>query len=138
MNSISVIVPVLLSTAAASTSVAQCVPAARVAQLRADAVRVLAGPDSRERYINDLPRIAASRIRVVTDSATCHRAGGWYVREQEGPDSRITASDPFAVVGADSLLFVEPDISAAHRGCCWVVRVFDSTGRNLYNYGQGQ
>ena|SRR6267378_3500091 len=138
MNSLAVILPVLLASAFASPAFAQCVPAARVAQLRADAVRILAGPDSTQRYIADLPRIAASRIRVVTDSATCHRAGGWYIREQESPDSTIAASDHFAVVQADSLLFVEPDVSAGRRGCCWVVRVFDRAGQNRYNYGRGQ
>jgi hypothetical protein len=138
MKSFAVIAPALLGVAVSSPVVAQCVPVARVAQLRADAVRVLAGPDNRERLIADLPKVEASRIRVVTDSARCHRAGQWYIRDQEGSDPKITTSDPFAVVQADSLLWVEPDIYAGHRGCCWVVRVYDLAGKNQYNYGKGQ
>ena len=138
MKSFAFIVPALLGFAVSSPVVAQCVPEARVAQLRADAVRVLAGPDNKDRFVWELPRVAASRIRVVTDSNTCYRAGQWYIRDLEGPDPKITASDPFAVVQAGSLLWVEPDITAGHRGCCWVVRVYDLAGENRYNYGKGQ
>lgn len=125
------------------TTGAQCLPPDRGTQLLSEAVKLLSGSDSgtvRERRRYDLPRVGPSRIHVVQDSSICRRAAAWYAKyDDDNPeaDSAKTAAAPFAVVQADSILFVEHASTAGRRGCCWLVMVIDLKGEFRHGYAAG-